>query len=230
MPENIHENHRARLRYRFRKEGLGHFAPHQVLELLLFYAVPRRDTNPLAHTLLAQFGSLRAVLDAPIESLMRVPGISENAAIFLSLLPQVSRGYALGGVAEKPNLRDAQILRETLTSRYVGVKEELPLLLCLDSAGRLKDVREFVGGSFGSAGLDMRTVVEHVLRVGASAVILAHNHPGGLALPSPEDVEATRRLAHLLRELRVHLLDHIVIAADAQLSMAADSRWAGLFI
>lgn len=230
MPDNIHEKHRARLRERFRKEGLGHFAPHQVLELFLFYAIPRRDTNPVAHELLTRFGSMRAVLDAPYEHLRTVGGMTDNAALFLTLLPQLARGYAIGGEPEHPFLLEPETLRSYLAARYVGVRAELPLLLCLDSAGKLKDAHELPMGTFSAAGLDLRSVAELVLRKNASAVILAHNHPGGKALPSAEDIETTRRVAWLLKELRVRLCDHVVCAGGDILSMAADNRWRGLFI
>ncbi|MDR1409953.1 MAG: hypothetical protein LBJ12_06800 [Oscillospiraceae bacterium] len=230
MPKNIHENHRDRLRERFRKEGLGHFEPHQVLELLLFYAIPRRDVNPVAHELLLRFGSLRAVLDTPYEHLRTVPGMTENAALFLTLLPQLARSYAIGGEPEHPFLLEPDILRSYLMARYVGVRVELPLLLCLDSAGKLKDMHEFPAGTFSAVGLDLRVLAEQIIRKNASAVILAHNHPGGKALPSPEDIETTRRAAWLFKEIRVRLCDHVICAGSELFSMAADKRLMGLFI
>jgi len=184
MPDNIHENHRARMRERFQKEGLRSFAPHHVLELLLYYPIPRRDTNPVAHELLRRYGSLRATLDAPYEHLCAVPGMTDNAALFLTLLPQLARGYALCDEPEHPFLLDEDTLRSYIAAYYVGVKTELPLLLCLDSSGKLKGFYEFPAGTFSAAGLDMRELADQALRQNASAVILAHNHPGGRAVPS----------------------------------------------
>jgi len=230
VSDNIHNKHRARLRERFRKEGLGHFAPHQVLELLLFYSIPRIDTNPLAHELLQRFGSLRAVMDAPYEQLRAVSGVTENTATFLTLLPQVARGYAIGGEPERPFLLKPDALRTYLSARYLGVKSEMPLLLCLDSSGKLKNVHEFPAGTLSAAGLDLRVLAEQALRQNAQAVILAHNHPGGKAIPSPEDIDATRRAASLMRDLRVRLCDHVICAEDDICFMANDKRWMGLFV
>ncbi|MDR1806245.1 MAG: hypothetical protein LBQ80_05715 [Clostridium sp.] len=230
MPENMHENHRLRVRERFLKEGLSGFASHQVLELLLFYAIPRKDTNALAHDLLTRFGSLRRIFESSHEALRSVPGMTDNATVLLRLLPQLARRYAMEREPAHPLILDSRALRSHLAARYTGVKLEQPLLLCLDSAGRLQSTCEFQHGSSNSAGFDLRFLAEQVLRHNAAAVVLAHNHPGGSTEASAEDVEATRRAARLLKELRVRLCDHVIFADNELTSMAKDRRYAGLFI
>ena len=230
MNEDVHKKHRDRMRKRFHKEGLNNFAPHEMLEILLFHTIPRKDTNKIAHDLIRTFGSFRAVLDAPYEQLIAIPGIGHVGATFLNLQAQVARIYALCGEPDTPFLMSKESMRSYLSAKYLGVKSELPLLLCLDSSGKLKEVHEFPPGTFSAAGLDLRVLTEQVLRSNTQAVILSHNHPGGKAEPSSDDIESTRRVAWMLKELRIRLCDHVIFAGDTIYSMADDNRFAGLFI
>lgn len=210
---SIHEGHRERLRTRFQTEGLDNFTEIQVLELLLFYCIPRQDTNYLAHQLLGQFGSLSQVLETSPEELKKVKGIGENAATFLNLVPAVSRYYAVNRskLEDKP-LRNIDECGEYLKNRFEGHSNEMVYLLCLDAKGKVLCCPKIGEGSVNSASVPIRRVVEAAIGANATAVVLAHNHPSGLALPSHEDVVTTRRVAAALDAVEVRLIDHVVVA------------------
>ena len=215
---SIHDGHRQRLKDRFLREGLDGFTDVQVLELLLFYAVPRRDTNPIAHALLERFGSLAKVLDAPVVKLTQVDGISENGATFLKLVREIERRYALSQ-GEEIILNTIDDCCEYLSRFFRGKKNETVFLLSLDAKLKMLSCREVGEGSVNYASVPIRRCVEMALEDGATSVILAHNHPSGLAVPSNDDIATTRRLAMALSAVEIHLVDHIVVADDDYVSM-----------
>ena len=215
---SIHDGHRQRLKDRFLREGLDGFTDIQVLELLLFYAVPRRDTNPIAHALLERFGSLAKVLDAPVVKLTQVDGISENGATFLKLVREIERRYALSQ-GEEIILNTIDDCCEYLSRFFRGKKNETVFLLSLDAKLKMLSCREVGEGSVNYASVPIRRVVEMALDDGATSVILAHNHPSGIAIPSNDDIQTTRRLAMALSTVEIQLADHIVVAEDEYVSM-----------
>ena len=216
---SIHDGHRQRLKEHFRKEGLDHFSEIQVLELLLFYCVPRRDTNPIAHQLLEHFGSLSQVLEAPAEELERVSGVGANAATFLSLITQVGRYYLVNRSQKVEILSTIDKCGAYLVPYFYGRRNETVFLLCLDAKCKVLCCREMGEGSVNSADVPIRRIVETALSANATTVVLAHNHPSGLALPSAEDIQTTRRVAAALSAVEVHLADHIVVADGDYVSM-----------
>ena len=215
---SIHDGHRQRLKDRFLREGLDGFTDIQVLELLLFYAVPRRDTNPIAHALLERFGSLAKVLDAPVVKLTQVDGISENGATFLKLVREIERRYALSQ-GEEIILNTIDDCCEYLSRFFKGKKNETVFLLSLDAKLKMLSCREVGEGSVNYASVPIRRCVEMALDDGATSVILAHNHPSGIAIPSNDDIQTTRRLAMALSTVEIQLADHIVVAEDEYVSM-----------
>lgn len=217
---SIHDGHRDRLKTRFRNEGLDNFTDVQVLELMLFYCIPRQDTNDLAHRLMNQFGSLSQVLETSPEELKKVPGIGENAATFLNLIPAVARYYGVdrSNREDKP-LRTINECGAYLKERFMGHSNETVYLLCLDAKCKPLCCPKIGEGGVNSAGIPIRRVVEAALGANATSVILAHNHPSGLALPSHEDIMTTRRVAAALDAVEVRLADHIVVADDDFTSM-----------
>ena len=215
---SIHDGHRQRLKDRFLREGLDGFTDIQVLELLLFYAVPRRDTNPIAHALLERFGSLAKVLDAPVVKLTQVDGISENGATFLKLVREIERRYALSQ-GEEIILNTIDDCCEYLSRFFRGKKNETVFLLSLDAKLKMLSCREVGEGSVNYASVPIRRCVEMALDDGATSVILAHNHPSGIAIPSNDDIQTTRRLAMALSTVEIQLADHIVVAEDEYVSM-----------
>lgn len=215
----MHDGHRERVKQRFQKEGLDGFTDIQVLELLLFYCIPRKDTNPIAHLLLEQFGSLSQVLEAPISELVKVDGISENAAVYIHLVRQVGRFYLTDRASKVQVLPTLESCAEYLKTFFFGRKLETVFLLCLDAKCKVLCCTKIGEGSVNSTGISIRRIVEQALTSNASAVVLAHNHPGGVALPSNEDILTTKRVAAALKAVEVHLVDHIVVADDDYVSM-----------
>ena len=214
MDPSIHTGHRERLKERFRSEGLDNFHEITALELLLFYCVPRKDTNPLAHRLLKEFGSLGKVLEAPLNELMRVEGVTKNVATFLCLTKEMSRYYMVNQNTGAPILNSGEACAEQLRPHFIGRTDEAVYALCLDAKCQLLCCKKVSEGTFNSAPFPTRKVVELVLASRASSVIIAHNHPTGFAIPSPEDVRVTMNLAKLLNGLDVILVDHFVYAND----------------
>ena len=217
----IHDGHREKLRRRFLDGGLDTFADHEALELLLFYAIPRRDTNELAHRLMEHYGTLDAVLTAPLEELTQISGIGENAAALIRLVPRLAQKARLSAAAREIVLSDAERMGEYLLERFRGEKNEVIYQLCLDRKGKLIVCRRLNEGSVDSSELNIRRLVENALLSSASMVVLAHNHPSGIALPSPEDYVTTDRVEEALRVVGVQLVDHIIVADDDYVSMAA---------
>ena len=223
----VHDGHREKMRRRFLEAGLDSFAEHEALEMLLFYAIPRRDTNALAHQLMDHFGSLDAVLSAPVEELMRMDGIGENAAVLLKLVPRVMQKARLSANRETI-INSTEKAGDYLLERFRGEKNEVIYQLCLDKKGKLLSCRKLNEGGADSSELNIRRLVENALLVSASAVILSHNHPSGIALPSSEDYTTTERVQAALNMVGVALVDHIIVADDDFVSMADSGtlkRW-----
>ena len=216
----IHDGHREKMRRRFLSGGLDHFADHEALELLLYYALPRRDTNPIAHALMERYGSLPAVLSAPVEDLQKVEGIGESAAILLKLVPQLYRKACLADAERETALSSVARIGAYLKERFRGEKNEVVYQLCLDRKGKLLVCKKLGEGDHSSANLDIRRLVENALLFSASGVVLAHNHPSGIALPSTDDYVATDRAKAALATIDVQLVDHIILADDDFVSLA----------
>lgn len=214
-----HDGHRDRLRKRFQEEGLDGFTEIQVLELLLFYCIPRKDTNPIAHSLLDRFGSLSQVLEAPVSELKKVEGMGESAAVYLNLMSHTARYYARNRNAQIKVLPTLESCAEYLLPFFLGRTVEMVYLLCLDAKCKVLSCTCISEGNVNTAGVSIRKVVEQSLAANASTVVLAHNHPGGLAVPSNEDVQTTRRIAAALSAVDIVLADHIVVADEDYVSM-----------
>ena len=222
----MHDGHRARVKKRFLEEGLDSFSDIQALELLLYYVIPRVDTNPIAHGLLEHFGSLSQVLEAGVDELQKVKGVGENAAVFLTLIPQIGRFYLVDRTKQASILPTLDSCAQYLLPRFFGRKTETVFLLCLDAKCKLLCCKEVGQGGTNSTGISIRKIVETAIGVNASTVVLAHNHPSGLAVPSPEDIQTTRQIAQALRAVEITLADHIIVADDDYVSIAlSDERF-----
>lgn len=216
---SIHDGHRARLKERFRKEGLDNFDELYVLELLLFYCIPRIDTNPLAHRLLDHFGSLAAVLDASPEELKKVEGVNQSASTFLSLITQVGRYYQVKRTEPGKILRTIEQCGNYLMPYFFGRENETVFMLCLDAKCKVLGCKMIGEGSVNSANIPIRRVVELALAANATTVVLAHNHPSGVAIPSADDIQTTHRMAAALEAVEITLADHIVFSRDDYVSL-----------
>ena len=214
------EGHRKRLRQRFREEGLDHFEEVSVLELLLFYAKPRIDTKGLARELLNRFGSLSRVLEATPAELETVEGVGESISTLLTLVPQLGRYYLVNRSENPKILNSTEKYGKFLVDNFHGRREESVFLLCLDAKCKMLACQMVGQGSVSSANVPIRKIVELALAANATTVILAHNHPSGLAIPSEEDKEATERLAMALSAMDIILADHVVVADSDFVSLA----------
>ena len=217
---SMHAGHRKRVKERFRQEGLDSFDELHVLELLLFYCIPQRDTNELAHALLDRFGSLPQVLEAPAEELEKVPGVGEHVSTLLNLTTAVARYYMVSRTNNQVVLTNTEMCGEYLKNYFLGRRDEFIYLLCLDAKCKVLCCKEVGRGSVNSAGLSIRRIVETALGVNATTVVLAHNHPSGLAIPSVEDVATTKRVAMALDAVDIILADHVIVADDEFVSLA----------
>ena len=215
----IHARHRQRVKKRFLDSGLDDFSEVQVLELLLFYCLPRVDTNPIAHRLLEHFGSFSQVLDAPAEELAKVEGMGESSAAFLALVNQAGRYYLVNREQQNTVLLSSEQCGRYLIPVFHGRRNETVFLLCLDAKCKVLCCKLLGEGSVNSAAAPIRRVVETALGVNATSVVLAHNHPSGIAIPSGEDVQTTMRVAAALNTVDIVLADHIVVADNDYVSM-----------
>ena len=210
----VHEGHRERMRERFFQHGLETFNEIEALEMLLYYAIPRKDTNPLAHSLLDRFGSLDYVLSASEEELCEVPGISERTAALLMMVPQITQ---LSEVNRANRIKDVTRTEDAvnfLIPRFRNQRREILLLLCLNSQKQITHVEVMNKGAVNYVTFDPRRVVEVALKRQAVSVIIAHNHPDGPALPSKEDDSATSQVYRALNTVGINLYDHIIIAGE----------------
>lgn len=217
---NIHNGHRERLRNRFIEQGLNGFDDVNALELLLFYAIPRKDTNPIAHALLERFGSLDGVFEAPVQELAQVPGVGENAAALINMLPQMMRKVMVSKTENTRILNDVKKAGEYLQPRFLHEQEEVMLLVCLDSRKRIISCVEISRGVVNSVAFNTRKVVECAVLNRADSVIIAHNHPNGRITPSVEDRNATAQIKRSLAAVGITLEDSFVIADEEYVSMA----------
>lgn len=215
-----HSGHRARLKKRFLNEGLEHFEEHNTLELLLFFAIPQKDTNELAHLLIRTFGSLSGVFDASYEDLLRVSGVGENTATLIKLIPQISREYQISRQTPDVVLSTVEKAGTFLIPRFIGARTEIVLLLCLDSRKSLISCDQVGEGTVGIAQTRTRRVVELAIKHNAASVILAHNHLSGNALPSQEDQITTLKLKAALEGVGIVMDDHIIVADEDFVSLA----------
>ena len=215
----LHDGHRGRKKQQFLHHGADSFSDHELLELALYYAIPRCDTNVTAHRLIERFGSLQNVLLAPIEELTNVEGIGENAAIFLHLMPAISK-RAQQSIPKERKLDSVEKCGTYFLRLLGGEHQEVLYQLCLDGKGKLLACYQLSQGDMDSAALSVKQAVSNALTCGAIAVVLGHNHPSGVALPSEEDRAATLRVRDALKTLDIRLLDHIIVADGDYVSMA----------
>ena len=214
--ENLHKEHRRRVKERYLKSGLDSFSPHELLELILFYAIPQKDTNELGHRLLAHFGSLNRVFSASVEELCEVDGISEHSAILLHLwLPAAAYVQNDRKTEQAPRYNNVARVGRFLVRQFEGVRRETVMLMLLDNGYRLLDCVRVHEGSVNSVGITPRCLIEQAFRRNAAMAVLAHNHPVGIAIPSPEDIGTTVALRDAFRSVGISLVEHILVAGDS---------------
>lgn len=209
---SVHDGHRARRKQQYRDFGLDVLADHEALELLLFYALPRVDANPVAHRLLQRFGSLDGVFSAPLHELRSVEGVGENAATLLSLILPLARRARTLSTRQPAILDSTRRAGDYFVELFFGMREERLYEACLDAKGKLLRCSVVAEGNVDAVSLNLRRIVELAFQSNASAVILSHNHPSGVALPSADDNKTTLLVWDALHKVGVDLIDHIIVA------------------
>lgn len=213
-----HDGHRQRLKTEFLARP-DSFPDHKLLELLLFYANPRSDTNPLAHELLERFGSLAGVLDASPEELQKVKGVGEHAAVLFKAAKELSGRYLTVRTQMDDIARNSRDYFSQLRYYFFGAQRELLYLLCMDGKHKVLGIRKLGEGNVNSVNVTPRLLAEAALSLNAAAVVLAHNHVSGIALPSDEDIATTESLAPFLAKLGIELVDHVIFVDDDMVSL-----------
>ena len=213
--------HRNRVRERYLNTGLDTFQDYEALELLLFYAIPRKDTKSTAKNLIARFGSLPAVLDATLEELTEA-GLSPNAAILLKLVPDMNRYYAVKTDGAGQKVHSTSDAGRILCAMFRHEQTESVRLLCLNAGGKVLKLALLNEGDINAVHFSVRKIVETALSAKAVSVILAHNHPGGTLIPSREDLDATNSAKAALSTVGIQLLDHLIISGDSYCSLRED--------
>lgn len=215
----VHDGHRARKKEQFREYGLDPFADHEALELLLYYAIPRIDTNPAAHRLLDRFGTLDGVFSAPAEELEKVEGIGGNAATLLSLVFPLVRRARISASQSPVIFNTTEATGKFFTDLFFGLRDEHLYEACLDAKAKLLRCKLVAVGNVDMVSVNVRKIVEYAFQCNASAVVLAHNHPSGLALPSRDDNAITIVVRDALQSVGIELVDHIIVADDDFVSL-----------
>ena len=203
------EGHRERLRERMLKEGLGSFQDHEVLELLLFQYIPRKDTNKIAHDLLDQFGSIYNILNAPPEQLMTVDGVSKMTACNLSMLKEVLQRYTRGQASRK-KFAGVQSMIDFAKLLIANCYVEQLVFVFVDNTTTYLHHEIYTSNDTQRVTIDVKKIVATAVRVGATGVVVAHCHPNGELEPSEADIKFTRNLFFALGSLDVLILDHVI--------------------
>ena len=228
--KNIHSGHRKRVKENVMKNGFSQLEEHKLLELMLFYSIPREDTNELAHNLLKEFGSLYELFRASPDRLKRVDGVGDNTALMIGAIGELFFRMSKTQPVKKRSYKNISDLKELCKASFSGEKVEKIMLFCFDSAWRLKKSVVLSSGNETSATIDICKIVQTVFDTSAPISVIAHNHPEGVAEPSAADIDATRNISLMLRKLGYSLADHIIVGEEGDAySMYFDPAYRGLF-
>lgn len=217
--QSPHAGHRARMRQRLKKTTAAPFADHELLEMLLYHTNARGDTNETAHALIEAFGSIEGILDADPARLEAVWGIGESSSVLLTLVGELAHRYTAQKFSAQQNaagvLDTAEKVASFLAPRFIGATKELVFALLLDNAMRPLDLFPVGDGTVTNVAVSVRSIAERAYTKHAAAVILAHNHPGGLATPSGDDIKATHHIKEALSLLEIPLVEHFIFSNSA---------------
>ncbi len=217
------KEYRTKLKKKCDEKGLAALEPMEKLELVLFYCLPANSVAACAKGLISHYGSVNAVFNATFESLVEVPGMSENAATFIKLIPDMCVQYSKSASENSILLGHASI-REYFKSQYYGFERELVMLACLDKHLRVIKICTIAEGTTSYAMLNSKLLVSEVIGTGCDGCILAHNHPQGNCEPSDDDITLTKGVRELLHTLNVKLFDHVIVGMDGVRSFRTDGR------
>ncbi|MGN0467242.1 MAG: RadC family protein [Acutalibacteraceae bacterium] len=227
--DNMHKGHRQKVKERYYASGMDSMPDHNILEMLLFFAIPLKDTNETAHLLMEKFGSFSGVLKADIADLKSVKGMTENAACLISMLLPIYKRYNEDLVSKKPELKSAEEIVSFIRPKFVDSSNERVYALCFDNCHKLICAKMLNEGDISSAYFDLRQLASTVLETKTKNVVIVHNHPTNIALPSTDDVKATQHVYDFLKYMKVNLNDHIIVTEKSFCSMANTPRYAYIF-
>lgn len=211
---NMHEGHRQRLRESLNKRGWEDFEDYQILEYILSCVQPRKDTNPLAHTLIEEFGTLANVLDASVEDLKSINGVGERIATFLSSYPYIFKCYKKSKCKEGVDCSSPRKIFDNFANIISHMPNEEFYLICVDGDSKLISYKMISRGTKSEVSFTLKTITETAIRNQAFGVILLHNHPNADCRPSEEDIEMTKRIFYSMYMNGIYLIDHIITCKD----------------
>ena len=213
MKDGLHNEHRKRMKERYRSTGLDAFQEHEVVELLLFFGIPYRNTNDIAHVLLNKFGSVSGILDASYDELTQVKGIGENAATLITMMPDLFRRYTMDKQKGDRVFDSVEKIGEYCLSHFIGATTEHVELLLFDAGMHMTDHVTVHKGTLSSS-VNAEILAEYIFGGHVSCFALAHNHPFGSTAPSEDDLYVTREIYRAFQALNKHMIEHLVIAGD----------------
>lgn len=227
---NPHVGHRQRMREKVLKDNnLKAYSDHNILEMLLFYAIPRGDTNELAHRLIDTFGSISAVFDADISQLTQVSGVGESTAVLLKLIPSVMQRYYESKMSCPGRITCINDAVNYFRTKFFGENTESIYLLCMNNDGKILKFSRIGSGNVDFTSADPRSIMQEMLLSKATTAIIAHNHPSGICAPSTADVNATQQISKLMASINTTLIDHIIIAGNDYFSFASNEKFRACF-
>ena len=218
--DNVHSNHRSRVKQKFVDGGFSNFAEHEILELLLYYAIPQQDTNPLSHRLINRFENLKGVFDASIENLLTIDGVGENTAILIKLIPALMQEYGKGVCNGLSTISNHKIAKEFCSNLYIGSSCEQFNVICINPLNKVTSYKELSSGSASRVMVSIRDITDYCLRNNCDRIIISHNHPQSNATPSNDDLLMTRRIFNSCVLNEIDVLDHIIVSPTDSYSLA----------
>lgn len=219
------KGHRERLRERYLKNGIDALQPHEILELLLTFAIPRKDTKQIAYALLHRYKTINGVCNASLDQLKEIAGIGSNSAVLLMLIRDII-AYCLKEKYSTTNvISNRADVENYLRINFGFRKDEYVAALFLNSANKVIQTEIISTGTVNQCMLSPRMIIEKALRYGAAAIIIAHNHPAGTTTPSEQDWQITEKLFTICKMLEIPLLDHILVVSERVVSLRELPRW-----
>ena len=215
-PSEIHKHHRQRMKHSYLSSGFSSFSDIEKLEFVLYFAMAQKDTNPIAHKLLDEFKSFDKVLEAPIESLMAIDGIGEHSAILLHLFLDVVNHY--GKSKNLTKIGSTSQAKSYAANLYNGIHVEEFYIVCLNTANKVLATKKLNSGTASEVNVNIKDITRIAMANNCERIILIHNHPNGLAVPSDEDISFTSRITLSCIMHDIEIIDHIIVGNNKQFS------------